>query len=309
MPPAKPAYDDDWIFSNNSDVHLANHRDWFVSYQPFITTVDSGFKNAGGQVLGIGDVELPTKTHPTRTGTAYQGTILLRDVLYAPSAFCNILGGPILAEHRGLMDFTDGTSKITVATTGACVGLLDHSTLFRLRLRGQSAKQSSLDPKGIYFIRANWPPSERARWEAFRANKPQGRAAAPTKPNKDTQPLTEAERKWLKENYGNEFHFLRSHGLSIYRDDDREEGRRILRALVDDQGDSDDDSLDSFQRDLENDPSSHFADYHFSEAELDWIKIHYGHSANFLRCYGLKFYDDTDCEEGKSIIQASMNET
>ncbi|KAH6687750.1 hypothetical protein F5X68DRAFT_261113 [Plectosphaerella plurivora] len=45
-------------------------------------------------------------------------------------------------------------------------------------------------------------------------------------------PLTEAEREWLKKHYGNEFHFLGSYGLSIYKDDDREEGRRILRGLM-----------------------------------------------------------------------------
>lgn len=135
MPPSKPAYNIDWIFSNNSDVHIANHRDWFVSYEPFATAFNAGLTFGAVPVLGIGDVELPTKTHPTRNGAAHQGTILLREVLYAPSVLRNILGNPLFHDHECSMSFEAGsTSKITVQDTGACVGLLDHNILFRLRL-------------------------------------------------------------------------------------------------------------------------------------------------------------------------------
>jgi len=44
------------------------------------------------------------------------------------------------------------------------------------------------------------------------------------------------------------------------------------------------------------------ADYHFSEAGLIWIEQHFGNSASFLMMYGLKFYDDDDCVEGKRIV-------
>ncbi|KAL8938401.1 MAG: hypothetical protein Q9216_003918 [Gyalolechia sp. 2 TL-2023] len=308
MPPSKPAYDVDWIFSNNSDVHVANHRDWFISYEPFVTTFDSGFSNdAGVQVLGIGNVELPTKTHPTRNGAAHQGTILLRDVLYAPSALCNILGNPMSDDYSCAILSAAGPSKITAKDSGACVGLLDYNKLFRLRLRGQSAKQSSLDPESHYFIRANWPASERASWESFQAgHRRQGPAASMAAGSGSTH-LTHLEKKWLKDNYGSEFKFLRDYGLSIYKDEDRNEGRQILRAQMEEESEDDNDSLDSFQRDLEMDPSSHFADHYFSEDELDWIKASFGHSANFLLSYGLKFYDDEDCQEGKRIIRALMD--
>jgi hypothetical protein len=49
-------------------------------------------------------------------------------------------------------------------------------------------------------------------------------------------PLTGEEKAFLKEHYRGEFHFLRSHGLSIYKEDDRAEGRAILRALMDHDG-------------------------------------------------------------------------
>lgn len=45
-------------------------------------------------------------------------------------------------------------------------------------------------------------------------------------------PLTSEETAWLNKHYGGEFHFLNSYGLRITSDDDREEGRRIMRALM-----------------------------------------------------------------------------
>ncbi|KAI4166648.1 MAG: hypothetical protein LQ343_007869 [Gyalolechia ehrenbergii] len=312
MPPSKPAYDIDWILSPNSNVHVANHRDWFLSYEPFVTTLDTG---VGGsniapevQVLGIGNVELPTKTHPTRTGAAYQGTILLREVLYAPGALCNILGFPMFDDYGYVLDCGAETSKITAKQTGAVIGLLDRNKLFRLRLKGQSAKQSSLDPDSHYIIRANWSSSERESWAVFRTGRDQQAPAASTAMGNGSTRLTDSEKSWLKVKYGGEFKFLRDYGLSIYKDEDRDEGRCILRALMEEESEDDNDSLDSFQRDLETDPSSHFADHYFSDDELDWIKANFGHSANFLLAYGLKFYNDEDCQEGKSIIRALMED-
>ena len=70
MAPTGTAYNVDWVFSNSSDVHLANHRDWFVTFTPFETKVCNGFgaitlANAKTKVMGIGDVELPVKVKST----------------------------------------------------------------------------------------------------------------------------------------------------------------------------------------------------------------------------------------------------
>ena len=46
---------------------------------------------------------------------------------------------------------------------------------------------------------------------------------------------TPAEKAWLKENWKDEFHFLASHGLSIYKDEDRQEGKAILKGLMDEE--------------------------------------------------------------------------
>ena len=315
MPPPKPAYDVDWIISINSNVHVANHRDWFTSYTPFPTTFEGGFGGVAGNgvcVSGIGDVELSTKTHPTRSGRAYQRDIVLHDVLYAPGAFCNIIGQPLVEKYSVNFESGLGKARLTDPTSGACMGLINMDPLPHLQLRGQSGMQTSLNPGGIYLIRAGWAPSERACWDAFMKQQSGGNLASNGEAVSTS--LTQLEKKWLKDHYGGEFHFLRQHGLSIYKEEDREEGRSILRALMEDDDDdldgdeSDEGSTNSFLRDLEEDPTSHAADYYFSEQELDWIKKHYGHSTNFLLSYGLKFYDDGDCREGKSIVKAMMEE-
>ncbi|KAL8706519.1 MAG: hypothetical protein Q9201_000451 [Fulgogasparrea decipioides] len=282
MPPSKSAYDIDWVFSNNSNVHVANHRDWFTSYTPFATTFVHIYTGRPTEVLG--PVSLDRK--------------------------CEFRSGP-------------GVAKITDTTTGARIGLFDRSRksrLLRLRLRGQSAKQTSLKPDPIYIINANWASSERARWHAFKWHKSQEGMASCINAIDANMPLTQLEKSWTKDHYRNEFHFLRDYGLSIYKDEDREEGRRILRALMsdgstnndgdnaEDDGRSDEVSVNSFQRDLEEDPSSHAADYHFTANELDWISKSYGHSANFLRSYGLQFSDEEDCQESKAIIRALLEE-
>ncbi len=44
---------------------------------------------------------------------------------------------------------------------------------------------------------------------------------------------TAEEKKWLKDScWRNEFHFLRSYALNIYKDEDREEGKRIVRGFM-----------------------------------------------------------------------------
>ncbi|KAH6980929.1 hypothetical protein BKA56DRAFT_586181 [Ilyonectria sp. MPI-CAGE-AT-0026] len=48
-----------------------------------------------------------------------------------------------------------------------------------------------------------------------------------TQPSRD--PLNQTEKQYLKGNFGDEYHFLRDHGLRIWKDDDREDGRVVPR--------------------------------------------------------------------------------
>jgi hypothetical protein len=41
-----------------------------------------------------------------------------------------------------------------------------------------------------------------------------------------------AEKHWLKKHWRGEFHFLIAYGLKIYNEEDREEGRAIVRAFM-----------------------------------------------------------------------------
>lgn len=123
----------------------------------------------------------------------------------------------------------------------------------------------------------------------------------------------EAEKGFLKANFKNEYHFLQIHGLSIYKEDDRDEGKAILRKLMQAETDNgaeedQDPDMSQFEKDLEADPMSHLADRHFSAAELDVIEKHYRHSANFMRTYGLKPFDDEDCGEAKQIVAQMVNQ-
>lgn len=61
------------------------------------------------------------------------------------------------------------------------------------------------------------------------------------------QPLTSDEREWLKKNWGSEFYFLRAYGLSIYKDEDRIEGREILKAFMEDKQEDEEDGGDNVQ--------------------------------------------------------------
>ena len=57
----------------------------------------------------------------------------------------------------------------------------------------------------------------------------------PTTPNQYQPFHTPAEKAWLNQHYGGEFHFLKSYSLSIYKDEDRQEGKAILKGLMDEE--------------------------------------------------------------------------
>ena len=314
MAPEGEAYNVDWVISNNSDVHVAQHLDWFTSFTRFSTGFSTGFQsdneNAQVKVIGIGDVALPVKTRRGQSGGASQGILMLHDVLYAPDSVSNIVGGHI-TDNFGLILGFNNNSMLKDPNKDTCVAIIDRPRLFRLRLKGQSPHQSSLNKDSLYFIRANWPPSERERWEAHKEQL--ARPCVPTLelPTSRTsdEGYTSDEKQWLKKHWGDEFRFLRDYGLSIYDEEQRAEGRQLARQLMQDETDSDEAEFESdFLRDLERDPTSHVADHHFSETELDWIEKHYNYSSNFLRSYGLKFYDDEDCREGKAILRTLMED-
>ena len=312
MAPQGPPYHVDWVFSNNSNVHLANHRDWFTTFTDFKTHTTTGM-----EVLGIGEVELDVKTHEKRKGSKSHRKLVLHDVLFAPTSSCNILGGPI-TDHYDVHFGKPGALKDR--KTGATVALLDSVKLMKLWLVGQPKGKSSLDPNQLSWVNAMWGDMELARWESHKMSLKQGVSQpAEQSTQSDVAPYTSAEKVWLKF-CGGESEFLKSHGLSIYKEEDRAEGRRILHAMFEktatsdhddedeEKDEEDDEETNDFLADLEADPTSHVADRFFSEAALDWVEKYYRHSGNFLLSRGLKFYDDNDCKEGAAMARAMASQ-
>ncbi|KAH7113672.1 hypothetical protein B0J13DRAFT_515379 [Dactylonectria estremocensis] len=296
-----------WIWSNNSNVHAAKDRSWFgADYTPLDSTVGHLMGGIQTPVVGIGTVELPVKRSPRATGPRSHGILRLRNVLHVPTSICNVIGSPILDEY----DINTGSSMQNTQGTimdkqGRTVAYSDpHGKFFQVRLSGPPVGPrvgpTPFDPSAMYWINVRWADSEREKWEASCA----GQALRPA----EVGPLSTEEKQWLKKQWGGEFRFLASHGLNINKEEDREEGRIILRAIL--AGSDGDDSDDSdIGRDYPNDDrqEGQLADSYFDADELEFIKKHYGDSLTFMFSFGLKFYKTEDCEEAKSIVSSMVH--
>lgn len=162
---------------------------------------------------------LPVEPSPDSVERDLPKTLRLTTVLHAPSFLCNILGGPILHDHYFNSESHKGTKGYLADKKGRHVACFDpNRPLWQLKLRGPPVGYHALEPDGFYVINAGWSDSERAKWHAHQ------KILAGS--------LSMEEKTWLKMYFGNEFHFLQAHGLSIYDDGDRDEGRSILRALM-----------------------------------------------------------------------------
>jgi len=50
------------------------------------------------------------------------------------------------------------------------------------------------------------------------------------------------------------------------------------------------------------------ADSNFTESQLQFMNKHYGNSRGFMFSFGLKMFNDDDCEEAKAILDAFMSD-
>ncbi|KAL2128193.1 hypothetical protein VTI74DRAFT_9529 [Chaetomium olivicolor] len=343
----------DWVLSNNSDVHVARDRAWFSTYRPFRTFANAFMPGSQLEAIGIGDVRLPVKLFPKRSGAGAHGTLHLRNVLHVPTNVCNIIGGPQTGDYDcmqlgGVGD--NGRDAVITTQDGRRLGYFVLRQFWVLRLSGPPlgpvVGPSLLKPGTSYLIHAFWPDSERRRWAAAQTGlsdmdhptnplnpilSKQGEVSDGGKGKEKAEaapspPYTKEEKDWLKRHWGGEFKFLAAHGLSIYKDEDRDEGRRIVRAMMQKHEDEDRDMLteggsgsrtgrsnglpgwldDDVAEDSELSLEGHFADYNFTEEELEFIEGGWGNSESFMLSFGLKFYNDEDCEEAKVIVKALM---
>lgn len=220
--------------------------------------------------------------------------------------------------------------------------------LFQVKLSsppvGPTVGPSVLEKGESYILNVHWPEPEQARWQAYKQSHgcslpvAQGGEHRPEDhPQEDPKPetaehvqfdarYTTTEKQWLKRHYNDEYHFLRDYGLSIYKDEDREQGRAIARQLMADESSGGEesnpvkleknkepantencDSEDELER-SEEDTERHMANWHFDNKSLAWINKHYGNAVNFMSSFGLKFYSEEDCAEAQSIVRALVAE-
>nr|CEG04027.1 unnamed protein product [Fusarium acuminatum CS5907] len=198
------------------------------------------------KVIGIGTVALLTKASPNRTGPRSHGTLRLTNVLYVPSAICNIIGQPVVDRYNIITRGIEGT--ITDLSDGHSVAYfkrqMEAAKNFEIRLSGPpigpKVGPSPFNPSMMYCIRASWPDSERERLAALQASRQPAAGA-----NLDLAP---SEKTWLKEHFQSEFQFLQLYGLSVFKEEDRKEGRTILRTIMahNEDGASDNEKSDGF---------------------------------------------------------------
>ncbi|KAK3371067.1 hypothetical protein B0T24DRAFT_680190 [Lasiosphaeria ovina] len=124
---------------------------------------------------------------------------------------------------------------------------------------------------------------------------------------------------WLQQNFGDEYHFLLIHGLSIHKEEDREDGRAMARTLMGHDADEDE-VMEDKDGDEESDgdkgldtsdaaPSmvdGVLAGANFTSEEVSFMQRGWGSSETFLISFGLKFYKEDDVEEAKSLVGALM---
>jgi hypothetical protein len=236
---------------------VAKDLSWFEDdYVPFETYMNDLTGNMV-VVKGVGTVLLPTKRSPSSSGPGAHCILRLERVLHAPSVVCNILGFPI-TDYGVTIKFTPSSSGTITDATGRPIAFfdpLDRSgvKLCTVRLSdppvGPKVGPSLLDPSGHYCVSTTWPDSEQRHFEAMQASAKRPRPDAVTQPRRALRPdeeppqsragdstgvtpLSATERQWLKKHYGSEFHFLSAYGLSIFSDDDRQDGREILRKMI-----------------------------------------------------------------------------
>ena len=170
MAPKGKDYDTDWIWSSTSNIHVANHRDWFTTFTPFSSVVTGGSASSETQAVeGIGDVTLELRrmvgaaAKAAKNKAMVNSTIVLRDVLYVPTFTCNVLGEPVRSEY----DVSIGVDKLLMdKDTGRGVGLLERNAagLTKVILKGQAKGQSSLKKDEVGDVSATWSDGEKKKW-------------------------------------------------------------------------------------------------------------------------------------------------
>jgi hypothetical protein len=175
-------------------------------------------------VLGIGTVELTTKPSPTSDATE---TITLTNVLHVPTYICNAIGQPIVKDHTVIFAKDEAEGGILTRSGKRLAHTKANHMLFAVAVlppRDYAFGDSVFKHGRAYMVSCSWAQAEVNKWLAHKK-----KAAGQFDGSHLYKP---EERKFLKSEYGGEYKFLRQNGLSIHKDEDREQGRAILRSVM-----------------------------------------------------------------------------
>ena len=264
-------------------------------------------------VEGIGEIELPVKTHPTRNGSNSQGTLTLVDVLYVPSAKCNIIGNPLLDTCE--VDLKSGTvTKIINFRTEKTVGLLDEFKVWRLRLRGQSPGQSSLDEEENTKIQVTWPKEQRDKWhKAKRGSVLSSGTPASESQTSSSQRASSASTVAVKGLKG-----ARGSGDTVSMTADATASEPKIQAEKKQKAQSNQSPAQPAETAPKINSRSKHNDVHrattsqhtplgpLTPKEKAWLKDEQLNERSFLLTYGLAIHKDDERAKGRAILRAFM---
>lgn len=171
MPPTGAPYNIDWIWSFDSNTHIATHRDWFTSFTPLtsqITSTSNGTTKTTHTVEGIGSVELEVRriigNAAKRNVGPKNSKVVLRNVLFVPDFFCNVMGVPVREDY----DISIGAERwIMDKKTGRGIGMLDKNPagLVKILLKGQAKGETGLKGDVPERVTVDWSAEEIQKWK------------------------------------------------------------------------------------------------------------------------------------------------
>ncbi|KAI1144232.1 hypothetical protein F5Y05DRAFT_22039 [Hypoxylon sp. FL0543] len=332
----------DWVFSFSSDAHCCADKGWFSEYTPFASEA-TDYLNNKIQILGVGTVDLPVKRSPFARGRHSHNVLHLTDVLHVPQCQVNIIGQPILQRHPNItIDYgRERYQGSIVDPKGRYITYmkLNEKKLLAFQISGYPVGpklgESKLKPDVDYTPSVTWPARERCRWEDFQAAKsshgeqdvPAPSPALVLSQPSPQEPYTASiedyslsKRQWLKDHHPEAHEFLVNNGLNIFKDEHREMGHTLLRALMGTEDEQDDGSeghsYNDEEEEYDDESNSDFQEYLrlegrdveqiFSDAELDFIEERFGSAEEFMAMHRLSRYNDHDCDRATRIVQILM---
>lgn len=163
MPPSGAAYNIDWVWSFDSNAHVATHRDWFTKFTPLTSQITSTHDNTTYSVEGIGTVEIEVRriigNAAKRNVGPKNSKVTLNEVLYVPDFICNVMGDPVRKDY----DISIGAERwIMDKNTGRGIGILDKNPagLVKILLKGQAKGETGLKGDVPERITVKWPKPE-----------------------------------------------------------------------------------------------------------------------------------------------------